>query len=446
VFQKRFDGFPGFVIVLAGQFLSLLGSSMTTFALTIWAWQQSGEATVVALLSLAAFAPGILFGSLLGVGIDKWNRKSILIYSDLAVCLGSIALLFLYRTAQLEIWHLFFIVFWSGIFTALQRPTFSAAITMMMPKERYVRANGMRSTAFSLSMILSPALAGAILAFSDLEVILWIDIATFLLAALATLQVTIPQPSKTKTQSSQNLFADASYGFRYLLAQKGLFGLLIAITVFNFVIMIGVILLSPIILIRTNDEISLGIVQSAVGIGGVVGGLMMSIWAGPKYKIYGIIVALALGSFPLLGFGVGQHIIIWVLAAFFTSFFLPIADTLFETINQSIIPPEIQGRVFASSRVIAYIATPLAMIASGVLVDRWLEPAMQREGFLTDNFGHIVGIEPGAGMALLFVVSGILGVIVSVLALLFKPIRELQQYLIDIDRQRSEDKSISATV
>ncbi len=304
----------------------------------------------------------------------------------------------------------------------------------MMSKKHYVRANGLRSIVRSLSTILAPALAGALLAFSELSLILWIDIVTFSIAIIALVLVHIPQPPANTSESPRNLIAEAGYGFRYLIQRRGLLGLLISFTTFNFFIMIGIVLLAPMILARTgNNEVILGGIQSAIDAGGVAGGMFISIRGEVTRKVRGIFLALALGSLPLIWLGIGQHYMVWMVAAFFSTLFLPIADALFGAVNQAKVNPDVQGKVFASSRMISYTATPLAIVLSGILADSVFEPAMESGGRLSDMFGWLVGTGPGSGMALLFVLSGALGVLISAISYLSKPIRNLETELPDHD-------------
>ena len=156
-------GMRGFTIVWFGQLVSLLGSGMTQFALTIWAWQITGEATALALVGFFTFAPSILISPLAGALVDRWDRKQVMMLSDLAAGLSTIAVFLLYSTDSLEIWHLYVTGAFTGVFQSFQFPAYSAAISVMLDKEQYSRASGMISLAESASGILSPIGAGIFL-------------------------------------------------------------------------------------------------------------------------------------------------------------------------------------------------------------------------------------------------------------------------------------------
>ncbi|HEX9262682.1 MAG TPA: MFS transporter, partial [Candidatus Bathyarchaeia archaeon] len=107
---------PGFTVIWVGQMLSLLGTTMTSFALTIWAWQVTGQATALALVGFASFAPVVLFSPVAGAMVDRYDRKKIMMLADLAAGLPTVALLLLYTTGNLQIWMLYITGAISGTF------------------------------------------------------------------------------------------------------------------------------------------------------------------------------------------------------------------------------------------------------------------------------------------------------------------------------------------
>ena len=137
------QGMRGFTIIWFGQLISLLGTGMTRFALTIWAYQETGSATTLALVAFFSFGPVVLLSPVAGALVDRWNRKVVVMISDLAAGTTTILLLLLYTTGNLQIWHLYVMGALAGAFESFQFPAFSAAMTMMLRKEQYGRANGL---------------------------------------------------------------------------------------------------------------------------------------------------------------------------------------------------------------------------------------------------------------------------------------------------------------
>lgn len=426
-----------FVLIWIGQFISLLGTSMTRFALTIWAFQETGQATALALVGFFSFAPTILFSPLAGALVDRWNRKLVMILSDLAAGLSTVAVLLLYVSGRLEIWHLYVAGAFAGAFEAFQFPAFSAAMSLMVPKAQYGRANGLVSLADSATTIVAPVLAGVLLTFIGIGGVMTIDVITFVLAVAAVLLVIVPQPARSVegAAAASSLWQESVYGFRYIWARKSLLGVQFTFTISNFFDAIGMILIAPMILARTgNNELILGAVQSAMGIGGLVGGLALATWGGPKRRIHGVLLGFIgsnlLGLTPL---GLGQGVVVWSVAAFLLLFFLPVINGSNQALWQAKVAPDVQGRVFATRRLIAQISGPLGMLIAGPLADRVFEPAMQGENWLSAAFGPFFGTGPGAGMALLIVIVGVLGATAGVVGYLVRTIREVDLRLPDHD-------------
>jgi len=433
--RSRPTGMFGFSIVWVGQFVSMIGTGMTRFALTIWAWQETGQATTLALVGFFSFAPVVLFSPLAGAIVDRVNRKLVMIVSDLAAGGSTIVILILHLTGHLQIWHLYAAGFFAGAFESFQFPAYSAAITTMVDKKHYARANAMLGMAGSASGIIAPMIAVPFLAFLGINGILAIDIMTFVFAVVVLLFVFIPQPAESAAGRSSrgSLLQESMFGFRYIFSNRSLLGLQLVFFAINLTATMGMVLLAPMILARTGDnELILASVQMLFGIGGVAGGLLISIWGGPKRRVHGVLLGMILSS--LLGsitIGIARSMVLWGFGAFSTMFFLPLINGSNQAIWQAKIPPDIQGKVFATRRLIAQISAPIAMILGGRLADVLFEPGMMSGGSLAGIFGPVVGTGQGAGMGLMFVLTGVLGALVGLGGYLFPAVRNAEDLLPD---------------
>ena len=435
-------GMTGFTVVWVGQLISLLGTSMTNFTLTIWAWETTGKATTLALVQLFFFAPTILMSPLAGALVDRWNRKLVMILSDLAAGLGTITIFLLFSFNALEVWHLYIISLFMGAFQAFQFPAYSAAVSTMISKEQYTRASGMLSLANSASRIFGPVAAGILLGSVGTTGILGFDIVSFIIAIITVLIVSIPQPVVVQEPAEKSsLMEDSLFGFKYILQRPSLLGLQL---VFFFINLSGSLcfpLIAPMILTKTgNDTIALGSVQSAAGAGGLIGGLILSAWGGPKKKVNGVLTGMMLSS--LLGmmiFGLGEGMYAWMFGSFMNMFFIPLINGSNQAIWQSKIPPEMQGRVFSTRALIAQISAPLAMVITGPLTDNFLLPAMDVGGILANNLGWLVEAGPGAGISLLFVFMGLAGVGIGLSGYLFPHVRDVETIIPDYDERLIKD-------
>ncbi len=192
---------------------------------------------------------------------------------------------------------------------------------------------------------------------------------------------------------------------------------------------------APLILGRTgNDELIFGSIQSMGAIGGVAGGLAMSAWGGPRRRVHGVLLGwfctCILGQMVL---GLGRTLPVWSLGMFLLSFFGPVINGSNQAIWQAKVAPDVQGRVFTTRRLIAWLVTPLSRLLAGPLVDFVLEPAMAEGGRLAAIFGWLVGEGTGAGIGLLFVVTGLFGGLTGLSGYLFPAVRDVEDILPDHD-------------
>jgi hypothetical protein len=199
--------------------------------------------------------------------------------------------------------------------------------------------------------------------------------------------------------------------------------------------MFGFTVMAAMILARTqNDTVILGSVQSAGAIGGVAGGLLLSIWGGPKRRIHGVLLGMiSVSIFHTTLMGIGRSMTLWGIASFFGGLIIPLINGSNQAIWQAKIPPDVQGRVFSVRRLIAQVTAPIAMLLAGPLADYVFEPAMEEGGTLIPIFGDLVGTGPGAGMASMFIIAGIMGVIVGIGGYSFPVIRDVEMILPDHD-------------
>lgn len=427
---RGISGMRGFLLVWIGQLVSVLASGMSGFALTLFVYRETGSATAMGLMQVAYLLPFLLMTPLAGVLVDRGDRRLMMALSDLVAAVGTVGVLALSALGRLEVWHLYAAAALNGIGNTFQWPAYSAAISMMVPKEQYGRADGLMSLMESGPGILAPLLAGALLPLLGLSGILAIDLATFLLALGALALVFVPNPPRTQAQEAEkakpSLLKEAGFGFAYIFKRPGLLGLQLVFLAVNLFSSIGFTLLAPLVLARTGqDSLALASVQSAAALGAVGGGIVMSLWGGFKRRIHGVVLGcFSIGFFGAFGFGLVATLPLWIAMSVLGALFGPIANASSQAIWQSRVPPEFQGRVFSSRRLISWFTTPIAPLAAGLLADLAFEPLMSgaRPPVL---FTAIVGSGPGAGMSLILVLCGLLTAAVSLVPLFQPKIRAL---------------------
>lgn len=432
--MKKPTGFVAFTIVWAGQIVSVLATFMTNFAITLWVYEKTEKATALALAQVFFITPFLLISPVAGVMVDRHNRKLMMMLSDLGAGLATVGLLVLQALGLLDIWHLYVANAIIGTFQAFQWPAYSAAITVMVPKEQYGRANGMMALVEAGPGVIAPLLAGAVWGFIGLTGIMLIDVVTFVLAIAALLVVAVPQPPVTEAgrRGQGNILKEAWYGFQYIFERPSLLGLQIVFLLGNLCSGLAMTLLAPMVLARTGQNAQIfSWVQSAGAIGGVVGGVLMSVWGGFKRRVHGVLLGwLWLGVFNML-LGLGPHWLFWLTALFLAEAATPLVNSSNQAIWQAKVAPDVQGRVFSARRLIAWITNPLTPLIAGPLADFVLEPAMRPGGALTPIFGRIVGTGPGTGMTLLIIFSGSLIILLALGSYLFRAVRDVEVIMPD---------------
>jgi MFS family permease len=432
-------GMKAFTIVWFGQLISLTGSGMSFFALTIWAWEKTGLVTALSLVGFFGIAPQVIFSPIAGALVDRWNRKTSMILSDLGTAFGMIVVLILFLFNSLEIWHLYVLATISGIFQTFQWPAYSSAISVMIPKNQFTRSSAMISMAEWGSGIWAPILAAALLSILDLSGIIFIDLITMTIAIIALLIVKIPNPTRSKEgENTNSLWQDSLFGFKYILSKPSLFGLQMIFFFGNFFAAFLGILSNPMILARTgNNAATLGSVQSVSAIGGVIGSLLITVWGGFKVKkVRGVLLGWIFSGLFFFFVGVGQGILWWGIFFFLSSLVIPLVNSSNQAIWQSKVPPDLQGRVFSVRRLIAQIVNPLGLLIAGPLADNFFEPAFQNpSNTLTEFFSKWYLPGPGAGMGFLISMASIMIILVGIFGFFSKNINDVETIIPDFDSE-----------
>lgn len=424
--------FGAFLTIWFGQLISLVGSGLTSFALGVWVYQNTGSVFYFSVVILSATLPGLVISPLAGALVDRFRRRTILILCDAGGALTNFLLVVLLLFNQLSLWEICLISVLNSLFMAFRTPAYIASITLLVPKEHLGRASGMVQMAEAVGQILGPLLAGFLLAYAGLRPILLIDLGTFLFAVVTLLVVAIPQPECTSTEKEGDSFMHAvTYGWRYIASYPGLLGLLLFFAILNFVFGIGLVLLTPLILRLSNAGI-LGSILAIGSAGVLIGSIVMSIWGGPKRRIYGVLGFGFLFGITLIFVGVQPLLLLIGVAVFCMMFCLPMVNGCSQAIWQTKVDPGVQGRVFAIRSMIAWSSTPVAYLLAGFLADNVFEPMFAQNGALAHSVGLIIGTGAGRGIGFLFLLLGLLSLIAALGWFLSPRMRHLESELPDV--------------
>jgi len=436
--SKTFEtlrGMKTFLVIWVGQLVSIIGSGLTGFALSVWMYEQTGQATPIALNALFFNLPRVILSPIAGAVADRYNRRMILILADTGAALTTLAIAIIFISGNLQVWQIYLTTAISAAFSVFQEPAYRASITMLVPKKDLARAGGIQQIGFAVESILTPVIASVLYLAVGLQGVILIDFATFFVAIGALALVRIPQPKRTTEAEGgekKSMWQDAVFGWQYLRKQPGLFGLLWYYAAVNFFLSLSGVLVIPLVL-SFGVATDIGVIQMAGGAAMLIGGVVMGIWGGPKSRlIWGVIAAIALSGVGYFMAGLRPSTLLIGSAQFVILFFIPISAAMSQAVWQKKVAPDIQGRVFAIRGMIAYLIIPLANLVAGPLADKVFEPLMQAGGALSTTFvASLVGVGAGRGIALIFIVSAISLWLSSGYAFANPRIRDLEQEIPD---------------
>lgn len=414
-----------FTLIWFGQLVSTIGSYMTFFALTLWAWEVTGSATALALSGFFFQLPGIPMNLVAGLIVDRFNRKRLMLLGDGISAIATITIGLLYLTNALQIWHFYLLALMAGGFSQIQLLAYKASMSLIVPKQQYTRANSMGAIVHYGSNIVGPALAGVLYPLISLSGIVVIDLATFGIAFLTLLVAPIPQPQPQETTQKETWSNKLTFGFRQIWQQPSLRALVLVTVLFTFAHDMGGAVLSPMILARTNGSAqALASVSAAAGIGGVAGALVTSVWGGPKRRIHGMLAGYIGAGLSKTVFGLGQSLRIWVPAQVCSSLNFPLLGSTRDALWMGAIPSEQQGRVFAANSLAIKIVSAIAVLIAGPLADKVLSPVMMTDlaGVLKAGFGT----GPSAGVALLYTLCALAIVMLGISGFFIPDLRMIE--------------------
>jgi MFS family permease len=419
-----------YIIFWLGQSVSQLGSAMTAFALTIWAYQQTRSAMTVSLMTFCSYVPYILVSIFVGGFIDRHSKKMILIISDSVAALLTVGVFIQLSQNNLSIEQIYIVNAIIGFANAFQSPAASVVTGTLIPDGQYQKASGLQSFSSNLTMVVSPMLAGMITGFAGLPFVLVADLLSFLFCVVTLISIkTDAQLSEHVIQkSNKNKFGNLKDSIQFLNNEKGLLYIMISLAIINFFSRLTYEnILSPMILSRSGNDIKvLSVVSGVLGAGGIIGGMMVLGVKGKSNPLKLLYVSAGVSFlFGDLLMGVGQNLSIWLLAGIAASVPIPFIMAGQTMMLYKIIPPNMQGRIFALRNAIHSSTIPLGILLGGYLADYVFEPFMESDHLLADLLKNVVGSGAGSGMAVMFLCTGILGSISCIAGYKNKHIKRL---------------------
>ena len=421
-----------FYILIVTQTLSLIGSRMTGLAIGIKVFQDTEQATPLALAAFFGTLPRLVSASIAGVLADRWDRRYVMMIADAGQAVGTLLLLVTFATGTFELWHLYVVTLIQSVFGVFQEPAFQASVTMLVPDEHRDRANVVQQLTGPASSIVAPVLAGLLFVVIGAVGVMTIDLVTFLIAIAVVLVVHIPRPQQTaegRALQQASLWQESLVGLHFLRGRRALLISVLHVSLVNFLIVGAMVLSTPYVLSLTRSEAAVGTLQAAFSAGSLLGGIIMSIWGGTRPRVHTIMPGIAAVGLGLAAYGVARHPVLLGAVLFVMAFPLPMINASFMSIMQIKTPPDVQGRVFATLGQIAMFLMPLSTLLAGPLADRVFEPAVG--GSAWGLVEPVLGTHSGAGIGLIMVISGSLIVLVTLAVYAIPLIRQMEAILPD---------------
>lgn len=421
--------FKYYMIYWLSQAVSQLGSAMTAFALTIWAFEQTGTAMTVSLMAFCSYLPYIAVSIFAGTFVDRHKKKKIIIGADTIAACCTAGVLIALSCHALSIWMIYIVNAIEGLMNAFQSPASSVLAGKMVPKDKYEKISGMNSFSSNLVTVASPMLAGALMMLTGLNGVLVIDIVSFLFAVIVMLfAVHFDETVEEKGARAAGVFTGFTEGYAFLKNHSGILYIMLSMALMNFFSRLTYEnILSSMILARSNQNSTVfGIVSGVIGFGGILGGLMVTL--GNKKRNYLKMIYFSAAFSFLFGdllMGLGQNIVVWCIAGLAASIPIPYIMAAQSVILYDVVPESIQGRVFAVRNGIQFSTIPVGILLGGFLADHVFEPFMLSDASLARVLRLLVGSGKGSGMAVMFLCTGVLGSLFSILGYCSRQVRSV---------------------
>lgn len=419
-----------FVAIWTGGLLSMIGSSMSSFALGLWVYQQTNSITAFSIIWLADAVPGIIFSAVCGAIADRMDRRTLLILTDIGQSIVTLAFGVLIWTNAINLPIIYIGVALNAFIVALKQPTYMASVTSLVSKEHLARASGLQEMANSTATLISAALAGLLISFTSIFVIFVIDFLSyqFSLAALLLTKFSSPKVESTK---KMNLFQSIGEGWDYLRTMPGLLVMLFFFGATNLARAMYRVLMTPMVL-AFSSELMLGTILSVGSAASLLGGVLVSVLGGSKNHIRIIVIMLLVSAVAIVITGLQPNM--WVVGFGYLLFWFitPFVMGNSQAIWQRKIAPAFQGRVFAMRITIAFSIQPIAYFCAGPLAENVFNPLLTEGGAWANTWiASLYGVGDGRGIGLIYAILGAWVALVTLAAWTYPKLRNLDRDIPD---------------
>ncbi|GAA4085214.1 MFS transporter [Nonomuraea soli] len=421
-----------FASLWLAELVSVVGSALTAFVLSVWVYQETGSELHFAATLLCAVVPGLIVSPVAGVIADRFDRKLMLILGDAGAASWTLVLAWLISTGQLAVWHVYVGTALGAAAAAFHLTVYQAMTPLLVPSRHLGRANGLMQASWAMQ-IAAPVAAGTLLESAGLRGVVLIDLASFAVAVGVVLATRLPaHVVRPEPARPPRWRADLLYGLTYL-RDHGLLPLVAISAGFNLIFAAAGVLIRPLILSFASPA-TLGLLVFLGGAGMFAGSLVMGAWGGPRAKVAGAGAFMLLAAVALAAHGLRPSVALIAVAAPLFLFTLPAVTSCLATVIQTKTATAALGRVQATGRTLGQLAMPPAYLGAALLAEWSAEPLMRENGALAGSVGELIGTGPGRGIALLYLVFGLLMAALAAIVLLLPRLRGIEDRMPDAAR------------
>ena len=404
------SGMKKFLLLWIGELISSIGGGLTSFGLGVYVFQKTGSAAGMALVTLLGFLPTLLFTVPAGVLADRYDRRVLMMIGDGFSGLGILYIFLCMLHGEANLVQICIGVFVSAIFSSLLDPSYRATITDLLSKEEFSKASGLVSLAGSARYLFSPVIAGLLLAYHDISLLLLIDVSTFFVTITTTFIVRRGIKAKQPTEK-QSFLESMKEGWRAIHIEKGVFVLVLCSSLITLFLGTLQILVEPMILSFADSKV-LGIVETLCASGMLVSGILLGGF-GIK-KEYGKVLQISffMAGIFMIGMSIFENLVCISIFGFFFFATLPFCNNCMDYLCRTNIPDALQGRAWGFIGFLSQLGYVIAYAVSGLAAD---------------GLGSLSGMGVGRGAAFMIGISGVFLSLVAVTLLRFPAIKELEK-------------------
>jgi MFS family permease len=376
-----------FGLLFAGQTISQIGDSLNKVALLWFVYELTGSALKMTVIGLLQTLPPLVFGPLIGVYLDRFRKKPVMITVDLLRTVMILLIPLLYLAEALTLDRLYILVFANAIVSTVFGPALASAVPLITPKHRLVAANALMQSTANVGLLVGPAISGVGIALIGAQNVLYVDAATFLASALCLVPIrmieTLDGASLASKGWTDGVVSDLLAGFRFVFVeQKTVLLLMLTATLYS----VGVSAFVFLLPVFAKDVLAVGPMQlgwlwSALGVGMLLASLgLASVTQGDlsrRLRLISVALAvggLAVGSLGFLQTPLAAGAVIAVIGGS-TAMFTPLVWTML----QELTPAPLLGRVFTSFATGGMASSMAGMAGFGWAADS-LGPAVSLGG------------------------------------------------------------------